>query len=183
MKSSGSESKPFQSRSKLEIPSRARTAIEIGVPNWFRRRTFHVLNSMCWVRLMKRSASEPGLKPSKLPPIETLYYYSFKIFGRFWLAKIPHIIHHNQLLSTKFARILRYWTDDVNRAEKLTDYWTVNREDLGKSLTCFGSEYRMSEHFTCFTANYCLKEQQEDNSTDDVCDLEYIWRPEQSLFS
>ena len=33
MKSSGSESKPFQGRSKVEIPSRARTAIEIGVTN------------------------------------------------------------------------------------------------------------------------------------------------------
>lgn len=35
--------------------------IEIGVPNCFRRRTFHVLNSIFQVRLMKRSASEPGL--------------------------------------------------------------------------------------------------------------------------
>ena len=34
-------------------------------------------------------------------------------------------------------------------------------------LSCFGSEYKMAEHFTCFTANPCLKteqEQQEDNS-------------------
>ena len=67
-------------------------------------------------------------------------YYSFKMFRRFSLAKIPPIIHHNQLLSTKFERILPYWTDDVNRAEKLTDYWTVNREDLGTSLNYFGSE-------------------------------------------
>ena len=29
----GSESKPFQGRSKVEIPSRANTAIEIGVRN------------------------------------------------------------------------------------------------------------------------------------------------------
>ena len=33
MKGSGSESKPFQGRSKVEIPSRAKTAIEIGVRN------------------------------------------------------------------------------------------------------------------------------------------------------
>ena len=61
-----------------------------------------------------------------------------------------------------------------------------NNPALGMSLTCFGSEYRMSEHFTCFTANYCLKaqqEQQEDNSTDDICDLENICRSEQSFFS
>ena len=33
-------------------------------------------------------------------------YYSFKIFPRFWLAKSTCIIHHNQLLMTKFERIL-----------------------------------------------------------------------------
>ena len=62
-------------------------------------------------------------------------YYSFKIFLRFWLAKIPRIIHQNQLLSTKFGRISPYWIDDVNRAVKLTDYRTVNQEDLGTSLS------------------------------------------------
>ena len=46
------------------------------------------------------------------------YYYSFKIFLRFWLAKIPRIIHHNQLLSTKFGRIWRYVKNDVNCAEQ-----------------------------------------------------------------
>ena len=35
------------------------------------------------------------------------FYYSFKIFVRFWLAKSTSIIHHNQLLLTKFRRILR----------------------------------------------------------------------------
>ena len=34
-------------------------------------------------------------------------YYSFKIFSRFWLATSTRIIHHNQLLVTKFGRILR----------------------------------------------------------------------------
>ena len=33
-------------------------------------------------------------------------YYSFKIFPLFWLAKSTRIIHHNQLLMTKFGRIL-----------------------------------------------------------------------------
>ena len=44
------------------------------------------------------------------------HYYSFKIFLRFWLAKIPRIIHHNQLQSTKFGGILRYLKNDVNCA-------------------------------------------------------------------
>ena len=33
-------------------------------------------------------------------------YYSFKIFPRFWLAKSTRLIHHNQLLMTKFGRNL-----------------------------------------------------------------------------
>ena len=33
-------------------------------------------------------------------------YYSFKIFPQFWLAKSARITHHNQLLMTKFGRIL-----------------------------------------------------------------------------
>ena len=33
-------------------------------------------------------------------------YYSFKIFPRFRLAKSTRIIHHNQLLMTKFGRKL-----------------------------------------------------------------------------
>ena len=101
-------------------------------------------------------------------------YYSFKIFGLFWLAKIPDIIQHKQLLSTKFGRILWYWTDDINRAAKWTGYWTVNQEDLATSLICFGSEYKLAKHFTRFTVNYCVKqEQQVDNSIDDICYLEY----------
>ena len=34
------------------------------------------------------------------------FYYSFKIFPRFWLAKSTRMIHYNQLLITKFGRIL-----------------------------------------------------------------------------
>ena len=39
------------------------------------------------------------------PPLN-LFYYLFKIFPGFWLAKSTRIIHHNQLLMTKFERIL-----------------------------------------------------------------------------
>ena len=45
-------------------------------------------------------------------------YYSFKIFLRFWLARITCVIHNYQLLFTKFGRILPYWTNDVKSAEK-----------------------------------------------------------------
>ena len=36
-----------------------------------------------------------------------LYYCSFKIFLRFWLAESTRIIHHNQLLLAKFGSALR----------------------------------------------------------------------------
>ena len=35
-----------------------------------------------------------------------LRYYSFNMFPRFWLVKSTRTIHHNQLLMTKFGRIL-----------------------------------------------------------------------------
>ena len=39
---------------------------------------------------------------------------------------------------------------DVNRAAKLPDNQTGNREDLETRLSCFGSEYKVAEHFTRF---------------------------------
>ena len=41
-----------------------------------------------------------------------VFYYSFKIFNSFWLVKTTRIIHHNQLLLTKFGKnfiILHRW--------------------------------------------------------------------------
>ena len=35
-----------------------------------------------------------------------LHYCSFNLFPQFWLARSTRIIHHNQLLMTKFGRIL-----------------------------------------------------------------------------
>ena len=44
-------------------------------------------------------------------------YYSFEIFPRFWLVKTTPIIHHNQLLLTRFeTNLLWYWTNDVKSA-------------------------------------------------------------------
>ena len=82
------------------------------------------------------------------------YYYSFKIFPHFWLVKTTCIIHHNQLLFTKFGKNLRhtesmmskvqpaenYWTDDVKMMSKVqpaADYWTVDREKPGTRLCYF----------------------------------------------
>ena len=81
----------------------------------------------------------------------TCNYYSFKIFSHFWLVETTRIIHHNQLLFTKFGKNLRhiesmtskvertenYWTNDVKMTSKVqpaADYWTVDRENLGTRL-------------------------------------------------
>ena len=51
----------------------------------------------------------------KPPPI--IVYYSFKIFPRFWLVKTTRIIHHNQLLWTKFEEnfvLLNQWRQKCN---------------------------------------------------------------------
>ena len=83
------------------------------------------------------------------------HYYSIKIFPRFWLVKTTRIIHHNQLLLTKFGKNLRhiesmmskvhsaadYWTDDVrvmSKVQPAADYWTVDWENLVMRLCYFG---------------------------------------------
>ena len=68
----------------------------------------------------------------------TSCYYSFKIF---LLYKNVRATHHNQLLSTKFKlkELCDTSTGDVNRAAKSPNDCTVNREDLGMRLSCFGT--------------------------------------------
>ena len=82
------------------------------------------------------------------------FNYSFKIFLRLWLAKITRIIHQNQLLLTKFGRVLSCWTDDVKSEAKLQIIKPLNRENLG---SCFEvSDGEASNGRTFFTANYYL---------------------------
>ena len=51
-------------------------------------------------------------------------YYSFKIFSLFWLVKTTHIIHHNQLLFTKFGKNLRHIESMTSKEEPSENYWT-----------------------------------------------------------
>ena len=52
------------------------------------------------------------------------FYYSFKIFSRFWLVKTTHIIHHNQLLFTKFGKNLRHIESMTSKVQPAENYWT-----------------------------------------------------------
>ena len=67
-------------------------------------------------------------------------YFSFKIFLHFWFTKCTRIIHHNQLLLTKFRRILRIINRWRQKCSTVAGYCTVNREDPRTRLSCFGCE-------------------------------------------
>ena len=84
-------------------------------------------------------------------PRPIIVNYSFKIFPRFGLVETTRIIHHNQLLFTKFGKNLRhiqsmtskvepaanYSTVDVNMTSKVepaANYSTVDRKNLGTRL-------------------------------------------------
>ena len=114
-------------------------------------------------------------------------YYSFKIFPRFWLVKITRIIHHSQLLLTKFGKnfvVLNRWRqNDVKGAAWLQVIELLNEKNWGRGgvVLVVGTKWRNClGTFHPFHGEYCLKtsqEQQEGNSTGNICYLEYIWRP------
>ena len=98
-KSSASESKPFQSLPKGEILSQARQKEQLNrskLKQAFLCRTFDVLNSMCQVRLMKRSVSEPGLTIT----------FSMVLFktNRHQLFFFLQIIHRNNIRDIKMMK-------------------------------------------------------------------------------
>ena len=68
--------------------------------------------------------------------LDNFHYYSFKILPRFWLAKSTRIIQLNQLLMTKFGRILRF----MNRwRQKCLNYgWIRKRAIWSESCDLIG---------------------------------------------
>ena len=124
--SSASESKLFQSRPKGEIPGRARRKNDWAVPNWlkrswpnwFRRRTFHVqvLNSMYQVRLMKSSASKPGLRGERRAGMD----FWIQHWMEHWSTL--HLALHELSLSLTAWQVWFLWTINVNqRSEPSTN--------------------------------------------------------------
>ena len=78
-------------------------------------------------------------------------YNSFKLFLCSWLAKITHIIHHNQLLLTKFGRILPYWTDNVKSAAKLQIIEPLTEKTWGRGCVSLVMIPNKAERLTRFT--------------------------------
>lgn len=62
------------------------------------------------------------------PLCDNHYYYSFKIFLRFWLAFNPRLIPANRLAPTKFGRNSNYWIATV-QYQKLLDRNLVLKDD------------------------------------------------------
>ena len=73
------------------------------------------------------------------------YYYSFKIFPRFGLVETTRIIHHNQLLFTKFGKNLRHIQLMTSKVEPAADYSTVDRKKPGNEIVILVSRKTTSE--------------------------------------
>ena len=54
-----------------------------------------------------------------------IYELFIQNISRFWLLKTTHIIHHNQLLLTKFGKALSCWSDDV-KGFVILNQWPQN---------------------------------------------------------
>ena len=110
-----------------------------------------------------------------------------KIFPCFWLVKTTNIIHHNQLLLTKFGKnFVMHETMTSKWCQKcslVAGYWTSDQENLGTRLSCFGSWNKMVQlswniSLVSLTAKYCLKTLQNSvkmNFTVNFCDKGFVW--------
>ena len=89
-----------------------------------------------------------------------MYYHSFKLFPCFWLVKTTRIIHHNQLLLTKFGKnfvILNRWRqNDVKSAAwlQVIEPLAIKTWGRGWVVLVVRTKWR---NITLFSAKYCPK--------------------------
>ena len=117
-----------------------------------------------------------------------VFYYSFKIFTRFWLVKTTRIILHNQLLLTKFGKnfmILHRWRqNDIKCAAWLQVIEPLTEKTLGRgSVALTENDWTVGGTFYSFHGEILSWTTHGKNSmkTDDICYLEYICRSEQTF--
>ena len=72
-------------------------------------------------------------------------YYSFKIFPQFWLAKSTRIIHHNQLLMTKFGRILYLTRKWCQKCSPLQVKVPLSEKTWGRGWVVFVVKTKMAD--------------------------------------
>ena len=106
----------------------------------------------------------PCLYLSNHGGIDNNFYYSFKIFPRFWLFKTTRITHHNQLMLTKNFVILNRWHQKCSPLQiieplmsKITN-WTTDRENLGTRLCYLTKREMASSRFTSLSEENNLNE-------------------------
>ena len=76
------------------------------------------------------------------------YYYSFKIFPCFWLVETTCIIHHNQLLFTKFGKKLHHIESMTSKVQPAADYWTIDqKKNWGRDCAIFVSPKMAASSF------------------------------------
>ena len=87
----------------------------------------------CWFRW--NSITKVG--PQIPVEVDILVYCSFKIFPGVWLVRTTRIIHHDQLLLTKFEKKLCHIEPMTSKVQPAADYWTIDRVNLGTRLCNF----------------------------------------------
>ena len=84
-----------------------------------------------------------------------IIYYSTKIFSQFWLVKSTRIIHHNQLLMTKFGRILCLTRKWRQKCSPLQVKAPLTEKTWGQDWVVLVVKKKNGEHFTRFKSkNY-----------------------------
>ena len=89
------------------------------------------------------------------------FYYSFKIFLRFWLAKSTRIIHLTSYCWPNLEELCDLSTDDVKSAVQLQVNAQLTQRAWVRGWVVLVVKRKMAEqsaeHFTRFSWNCCLK--------------------------
>ena len=84
----------------------------------------------------------PLKKPNAVLQAILLFIQNISCFS---LVKTALIIHHNQLLFNKFGNNLLNIESMTSKVQPAADYWTVDRENLGKRLCYIWWSEKQSE--------------------------------------
>ena len=112
------------------------------------------------------------------------------MFPPFWLVNTTRIMHHNQLLLTKFGKdfvILNRWRqNDIKSAARLKviEPLTEKTWERGSVVLVVSTKWLNSQRNILLVSqrNVVYKHDKNSMKTDDICYLENICRPEQIFF-
>ena len=97
------------------------------------------------IRLRPKQATKPfDTLQNKTTRFVKVLHYSFKIFPQFLLVKSTRILHHNQLLMTKFGKILCLTRKWRQKCSPLLVKASLPRRP-GDEVELFGCEKKMAD--------------------------------------